>query len=293
MKRQKFRKLKCDRELILYLIFVLRAVSHHHIVIQYEKGNTYIRNLLDSLVKTRYLRRVNLITEQKIYYLTAKGYRYVTQEFLKNHNPQYKHLTSSIRRVPIYDHHYMNFKFVWDYLHKNWEKIDWKKVKIFTDQDRVNCKVDFDFQGKQLTLRPDVLISSEIENSTSKNLILVENDTGKEHYSNLVNKFLQYAMMLKSKNEHFLVDVERIDLYFTCVSEKRLENIFFTNTLVKRFDFDNEIKGYFDVEAKEIVKAFSNEDFNLFISVFGDNSPKIHDMEETLSKNGILKHYLD
>lgn len=273
---------KVEKDKLLYALFVLRAVTKHDLLHQFKKDDKQnLHTALNNFKNYEYIKDITTPNGHHILYITPKGYKYIVEKVLKTENPQYAYSGSKTKRSPLHIHHYMNFKFVWDYVHKNWDKILENHISIFTDQDINNCKLSTNYSGERLVIRPDVLINMQ-NDRRKKDVVLVENDTGRENPINIYRKFLQYAMFLKEGKRY--LDINNVDLYFISLSEKRLENIFQTDTVVKRFEWNIEYKNW-DIEMEDIINAFKTNTFRLYITTFKNYKPKEINILDTLAQS--------
>lgn len=279
-----------DKDKILYILFTLRAISRHDILIEFDtEERKKVRVAINDFKRFKYIHEKVTINGHRLLYITKKGYEYIVNTVLKTKNPQYKYNSNRSRRSPLYAHHYMNFKFVWDYVHANWDLILQKDISIFTDQDIVNCKLKTDYEGKPLIIRPDVLVNiPKAKNRTD--VVLVENDTARENPVTIYRKFLQYALFLLDTKRY--VHIDKVTLHFIFTSKQRMENLFEGDVISNRFKLDNKLDKWI-VDMKDVVKAFKSEDFKLFISHFKKSKPVEIDFLDTLKNTKYSwKHYL-
>lgn len=281
---------KTSKDKILYTLFTLRAIPKHDLLYQFNGADGKRINVaINDFKKFKYIRENITINGHRVLYITRKGYEHVVNNVLQTKSPQYTYSTSKSRRSPMYTHHYMNFKYVWDYVHQNWDQILEKKISIFTDQDIVNCKLSTDFEGERLVIRPDVLIRIPV-GKQDEDLILVENDTGRENPINIYRKFLQYAMFLLEGKRY--LHIKNVQLHFVFLSKKRLHNVFKSDVVVNRFDHDNEYKKW-ELDMKKIIEAFKSKDFSLYATDFKESKPEKVDFIKTLKlTKHSWKHYL-
>lgn len=293
-----------EKDQLLFITYVLRAVSKLDLFQQYneygEDDKRALYNIITNLVRYGLLYQHTAINHRPVLYISPKGFRYLKKKVLTNENKfyskdeEYKYVNKRNRCLPLYEHHYMNFKYVWDYVHNNWETIMTQNVKILTDIYISTCKIKFNYMGKELIFRPDVFI--KIQKSPTKNhYILVENDTGREQYKILFKKFLILCAYLAEGYQFDYLD--KLDLHFVVTSEERLKNLFQKDSLTSHFErrFKNTYYKYKDVSFSmdTILKGFNNKIFSLYVDTFeGNKVQKINFLDMLYKQNESWKHYI-
>lgn len=241
-----------------------------------QKGR--IKLILLDLIRYGFLKKKESIHEMQYLSLTKKGYDYLVQEVLKStHSPMYKYKPVRSVRQSVSEHGYMNFAFIWNYILENASILD-NEIRIYDDSNLNHCKLPFSFAGKRAVLVPDTVI--HIAQGSTKRVIFVENDTGREEYLKIYKKLVEYAAFVQNaKAEHA---IDSIDLYFILASDKRLEQMFYSpKGLVQHFDNYNHSDKIRDVSIDVVIRAFANENVKVFTSLFNHkNSDKLYSFRQ-------------
>lgn len=201
-------------------------------------------------------------------YLSKSGYKYVSESIFESPNPKllYSYRSDRSSKGSVGEHTFMNFVFIWNWV-KNHPEMFKQGIGIYEDSNLNNCKVKFSFAGKDVVISPDILIYLRDEkNQAFRKAIFVENDTGGETYSQIYQKFVEYAALAEKGLNHNLISQAQI--YFVFRSEKRLQQLVSPNGLVKLFSYYNNSRKLKNVGIELILKAFDGQTLPLNLSIF-------------------------
>ncbi len=213
----KINKFDCD--FLLVLVLIMKIVPYRWFVQlseQYQVTKKKCYNLITVANKFDCLMSVSNISNEKMLYLTEKGYNKAIEQVRVNYNYKAwtkeagKFRSSTIQR----DHHYILFHFFVQYLGLNLDA-----EIIYTDYDQKSL-IDY-VGGKDVKIRPDGVIRPK---ENYQKLICVEADTGTESHKKLFYKLLKYIWYAKN-NFGGMDGVQTVELYFSFHSRNRLENI--------------------------------------------------------------------
>ncbi len=223
---QKLEKLKEKNGLNLNVNFLLDLVLLMRVVPRRWIGGLYkhynikkdkCSNVITNAKRLEYLNVFEDITDEKLLYLTPKGFRKATQNISVGY--KYKEWTkNAVRTGSIYqEHHYILFRYFLDYF-SCFEKAD----TVYTDYDK---KFYLEYLGKDTIIRPDGIIRPT--DGDYYDLICIEADTGTMTQTALYDKFLRYFLF--ALNNFGSQPIQTLKICLTCKTRNRFESIFNLN----------------------------------------------------------------
>lgn len=141
------------------------------------------------------------------------------------------------------DHHMVIFHFLIDYIlkFKDEEVLSgsykglgdfrgYNIEQIYTDYDGDKCKYQFKYSGYDIDVKPDMILLPTI--NEEEVVICLEADTGSVTIGKNYNKILRYCMMCH--HELKKQGIQKIKLYFSFQSKRRLDTMFKYPKVLKR-----------------------------------------------------------